>query len=63
MGKINKARQVRKTNIAKAKVELAAIVKKVDKERISAGKTLTQTCRDYDISTERYYRFKRAGEK
>lgn len=58
-GRIDKARQVRTANIAKSKVELSKIVKAVDKIKTTKNITTTEACRSKNISTERYYRFKR----
>jgi uncharacterized membrane protein len=57
--KISKARIVRTANIAKAKIELSKIVDAVDKIKASNNITTTEACRAKNVSTERYYRFKR----
>jgi ACT domain-containing protein len=58
---IIKARKVRELNIKARKQELAKIVKQVDAIIAKSQTTVTQACRDKDISTERYYRYKRSS--
>ena len=57
---IVKARKVRELNIQARKLELAKIVKQVDAIVAKKETTVTQACRDKNISTERYYRYKRS---
>ena len=57
---ITKAQKVRADNIKARKAELAKIVKQVDAVICKKQTTVTQACRDKNISTERYYRFKRS---
>tara|TARA_Y100000004_G_C8776258_1_gene352939 strand:- start:47 stop:238 length:192 start_codon:yes stop_codon:yes gene_type:complete len=57
--RIDKARLIRSQNIAKSKTELSKIVLAVDKIKASKNITTTEACRSKNISTERYYRFKR----
>jgi len=59
MAKTEKAIAARKQIIDKNMRDLAKKVKHVDNLRKSSDLTITQACRDIDISTERYYRFKR----
>lgn len=58
---IIKARKVRELNIKARKQELAKIVRQVDAIVAKKETTVTQACRDKNISTERYYRFKRSS--
>ena len=59
--RIVKARKARDVNIQARKLELAKIVKQVDACIVRQNVTVTQACRDKNISTERYYRFKRSS--
>lgn len=59
ISKIAKAQEIRMQNINSAKRNLADIVTKVDSVLNKNKITVTQACRNNNISTERYYRFKR----
>tara|TARA_Y100000310_G_C20591336_1_gene768183 strand:- start:315 stop:509 length:195 start_codon:yes stop_codon:yes gene_type:complete len=59
MGKIEIARKARQANITASRACLAKTVAKIDTVRSGGDITVTQACRDANISTERYYRFKR----
>jgi hypothetical protein len=59
INKIQKAQQIRMQNITSAKKDLANIVTKVDNTIDRNKITVTEACRSNNISTERYYRFKR----